>query len=305
MSLPARLVDRRPPLESLQAFSQRVRPLLEAALGETLDAVPRGLGPVPGAVARAVGVDGRAGRRWRPYLTLAVAEAVGGSARDAVDAAIAVELTHTASLVLDDLPCMDDSPLRRGEPATHALLGPAGAILVAVGLLARAAELLGRSGPPGGELARSWGETFGLAGMSGGQAVDLMMGGRCRGALRRLYRRKTTALVTLAVDAGAVVGGAGEDMRTALRGYGQDVGWAYQLVDDAQDRAEDTAAGRAPGGRTPLRQARRLLDRSLSRLEALPALAPGGPALLGQMACDVVRIPPLTSVRPDQEATSC
>lgn len=304
MSLPARMLH--PPLlESPEAFALRVLPLLEAALGETREAIPAGLGPVSGAVARAVGLNGRAGRRWRPLMALAVAEAVGGRAEDAVDAAIAVELTHTASLVLDDLPCMDDSYIRRGEPATHALLGQAGAILVAVGLLARAGELLGRSGPQGGELARRWGETFGFGGMSGGQAVDLMLGGGCTGALRRLYRRKTTALVVLAVDAGALMGHASGHARTELRGFGRDVGWAYQLVDDAMDRNEDEALGREPGGRSPLRQARRLLDRSLLRLDGLTTLAPGGAALLRGMAQDIVRVPPLSPVRPDQEGTSC
>ncbi|MEJ2539302.1 MAG: polyprenyl synthetase family protein [Gemmatimonadota bacterium] len=305
MSLPARTLHPTPSLEPPEAFERRVRPLMQMALAETLEAIPSGLGPVPAAVARAVGLDGRPGRRWRPFLALAVAEAVGGRAEDAVDAAVAVELTHTASLVLDDLPCMDDSPLRRGEPATHALLGAAGAILVAVGLLARAAELLGRSGPHGGELARRWGKTFGLDGMSGGQAVDLMLGGSCTGSMRRLYRRKTTALVVLAVDAGSLVADAPEVVRHALRGYGRDVGWAYQLVDDAKDRVEDAALGRDPGGRNPLRQARRLLDRSLARVEQLPDLAPGGGPLLCGIARTIVRIPSLMPVRPDQEATSC
>ena len=305
MSFPARVLDSRPSLGGADAFGARVRPLLEAALAETLATVPDGLGPVQPAVGRAVGLDGRAGRRWRPFLTLAACEAVGGAAEDAVDAAVAIELTHTASLVLDDLPCMDDSGLRRGEPATHALLGPAGAILVAVGLLARAAELLGRSGTRGGELAHGWGRTFGLAGMSGGQAVDLMLGGSCTGSLRRLYRRKTTELAVLSVDAGAMIGGADAATRDLLRRFGRDMGWAYQLVDDAQDRAEDAAVGREPGGRNPLRQARRLLDRSLTRLAETPRLAPGGADLLAQMARDVVRIPPLASLPPDQESATC
>lgn len=304
MSLPARMLH--PPLiESPEAFTLRVLPLLESALDQTRATIPAGLGPVPEAVARAVGLNGRAGRRWRPLLALAVAEAMGGRAEDAVDAAIAVELTHTASLVLDDLPCMDDSPRRRGEPATHALLGQAGAILVAVGLLARAGELLGRSGPQGGELARRWGETFGFVGMSGGQAVDLMLGGACTGDLRRLYRRKTTELVALAVDAGALIAHAAPHDRAELCGFGRDVGWAYQLVDDAMDRNEDEALGRAPGGRNPLRQARRLLDRSLLRLDGLSTLAPGGAALLRGMAQDIVRIPPLSPVRPHMEGPSC
>lgn len=305
MSLPSRILERRLRRETLESFTLRVRPLVEAGLAGSVHEIPRGLGPVTGVVGRALGVDGRAGRRWRPLLTLAAAEAAGGRAEDAVDAAVAVELTHTASLVLDDMPCMDDSPLRRGEPAAHALVGSAGAILVAVGLLGRAAELLGRSGISGGALSEEWGRTFGFAGMSGGQAVDLMAGGDARGALRRLYRRKTTALSALAVEAGGAVAGAGPSTLSVFRGFGTDLGWAYQLVDDAQDRAEDDALGRAPGGRNPLRQAQRLLDRGTARIARLDTLAPGGAELLEALARDVVRIPPLNPVSSSQEGHRC
>lgn len=281
------------PVDDVADFSTRVTPMLDARLRDAVLEIPHRMGPIDEALRVAVGLEGRRGRRWRPVLTLAAADAVGGSIQDAVDVAVAVELTHTASLVLDDLPCMDDSPQRRGEPATHRLVGSAGAILVAVGLLARAAEFLGRS-HAGAELAREWGDTFGFAGMAGGQAVDVATGGRCRGPARRLYRRKTTALAAFALTAGGRAAGADEETLTTLRRFGRDVGWAYQLVDDAEDLAEDRAAGRRPGGRNPLRQGARLLARALGSLERAPGITPGGARLLDHLASDVVRIPPLT-----------
>lgn len=293
------------PLHGLSDFTGRVRPLIDEGLAHTVVAVPEVLIPVQTAVGRAVGVNGRAGRRWRPLVTLAVAEAVGGSARDAVDAAVAVELTHTASLVLDDLPCMDDSPVRRGEPSTHQLLGTAGAILVAVGLLARAAELLGSNADHGAALSRVWGTTFGFQGMSGGQAVDVALGGTCRGAMRRLYRRKTTSLVAFAVDAGALLGGAPLATRRRLHRFGESLGWAYQLVDDAHDVGEDLELGRAGASSNPLRHADRLLERGILAMRSAPSMAPGGAALLEELARDVVRVPPLTSLDPKQEVPSC
>lgn len=304
MSLPLR-TPTAGPSDSLDVFMARARPRLDRALRETVESIPGALGPVNAVASRALGVDGRQGRRWRPYLTLATAEAVGGSAADAMDAAVAVELTHTASLVLDDMPCMDDSTCRRGEPSTHSLVGSAGAILLAIGLLARAAELLGRTPGCGGVLASYWGRTFGFNGMSGGQAVDLTHRGEATGELRRLYRRKTTALAMFAVEAGAIIGGADERVCRRLRGFGQDLGWAYQLVDDLKDMAEDRSLGRSPHERNPLRHARRLLNRGLGRLDHVTDFRPGGQDLLGDMARDVVGIPPLVTVNPEQESAPC
>jgi len=290
------------------AFSAEVRPSIDAALAASVRDVPGPLGPVREAVAAALGVQLKAGRRWRPLLTLATTRAVGGDVDRAMDAAIAVELTHTASLVLDDLPCMDDSAERRGVPATHRLLGSSGAILVAIGLLGQAAERLGRS-RDGAALAAGWGTVFGFDGMSGGQAVDIAMGGACRGSTRRLYRRKTTALAAFAVEAGARVAGAPDATREQLVKFGLDIGWAYQLVDDAHDLEEDLANGRAPGGRRPLRQGQRILRRGLGRLDELGGLAPGGAQLLGDVAREIVRVPgglPLRApATPTREAEAC
>jgi geranylgeranyl diphosphate synthase, type II len=268
----------------LARFTRTHLGALEEALAEAVEA-PAGLHPaVAETIARAVGLRGAPGSRWRPLLTLATAEAVGADARHALPAAVAIELTHTASLVLDDLPCMDDASERRGRAATHIEVGPGGAILVALSMLARAAELLGGLPDEGGRLAVSWGRAFGLAGMSGGQAVDLTGAFMHGGAARRLHRRKTTALSELALEAGARCGGASDPTVDRLVRFGRDLGWAYQLADDAQDWKEDGRLGRGPGGRAPRAQSERLLGRALRHLDAAPDVSAGGRLLLGTLA---------------------
>lgn len=279
---------RGPREERVAAFTAELLPAVEAELARAVAQMGAGLDAVEGAAARAVGTGGRGGRRWRPLLTLAAAEACGGRAAEAMGAAVAVELTHTASLVLDDLPCMDDGDLRRGLPTAHRSVGAAGAILVAVGLLGKAAELLG-GGRGGGPLAAEWGRCIGLRGMSGGQAVDVA--GWRDAAGRRLLREKTTALSALAVIAGARAAGAGEATRAALERYGRGLGWAYQLADDAADLAEDAAAGKAPGGRRPLRQSRLLLHLAERALAEAPGVSGAGAALLADFGRAVVPHP--------------
>lgn len=260
-------MDRSSATQRAKAFIALQTPLIE----ETLTDVVSDVAPETGlrdAVLRAVGTDGRGGRRWRPVLTLAAARACGGSDRDAARVAVAVELTHTASLVLDDMPCMDDDEDRRGQPSTHRLVGPAGAILVAIGLLGRAAQLM--ASEPGGsaDLAEEWGRVIGWCGMAGGQAVDLMPAADRRGHSRRLHREKTTALSALSLSAGARAARASTPARDALYAWGRDLGWSYQLLDDAVDRTEDARSGRPPGGRNPLRQSQVLQDRADRRLRA-------------------------------------
>jgi geranylgeranyl diphosphate synthase, type II len=268
-----------------EVFAARVLPEFETRLATSI-AVPQGLPPVlDDALRAALGVSGAPGSRWRPLLTLATTEALGVCHTRALDAALAVELTHTASLVLDDLPCMDDAAERRGITATHRTIGMEGAILLSLGLLARSAELLGGSTPEvGGPLARSWGEAFGLGGMSGGQAVDLAGGFMVGGPRRRLYRRKTTSLSAFAVEAGARVGGASGETLDALIRFGRDLGWAYQRADDAEDWREDGRLGRSPGHRDPKAQSERLLRLSLRHLYAAPGLTREGRDLLEALA---------------------
>lgn len=230
---------------ALKAFTAAHLPMIEAAVARACkDLLP--LAPEhEAALADALDVGGGQAHRWRPLVLLCATDACGGTPAQAVDVGAALELTHTASLVLDDLPCMDDARLRRGRPATHQQVGTAGAILLAVGLLGRAAELIGRAPAGAAMLSRAWGRAVGLAGMSGGQVMDLRVreGQKLTGAARRLYREKTTALAALSAEAGGVLAGAPEACLVALHRYGAALGWAYQLRDDDQDIEEDRVGG--------------------------------------------------------------
>jgi len=279
------------PAAVADAFLAETRPALEARLAEECELLGRPLGRLADVLAVAIGTDGRGGARWRPLLVLAAAFAPHGARAGgaALDAAVAVELTHTASLVLDDLPCMDDASMRRGLPATHQLVGSAGAILLSVGLLSRAVELLGREPRCGGALCAEWGRAVGLAGMAGGQAMDVKAPpAGLRGAERRLHRAKSAALPAFALSAGARIGGASERARAGLEAFGRGLGWAYQLLDDAEDRDEDARLGRAPAGARPVARSARLLRSALHRLAQLDDLDEGGLEILTGLAARVV-----------------
>ncbi len=278
--------------ESLERLMGDGLDLIELRLSEECRVLGEPIPALADVLGRAIGTEGRGGGRWRPLLTLAGAEACGGSARAALDLAVAVELTHTASLVLDDLPCMDDAEERRGQPAAHRLVGSAGAILLSVGLLARAMELLGANRRCGGALCADWGSAVGLHGMAGGQAMDVAASGGLRGAARRLHRTKSTVLPAFALSAGARSAGAGDATRAGLESFGRFVGWAYQLVDDVHDLDEDQRLGRAPGGTRPLAQSRRILRQALRRVRGVPGLSDEGIGILAGLAERIVGIEP-------------
>lgn len=268
-------------------------PLLEAMLEGAVADLGPDLGEVRAAVGLAVGTRGRGGRRWRPLLTLAAAEACGCDPTRVLGVAAAVELTHTASLILDDLPSMDDADERRGLPSTHRLVGEASAILIAIGLIGRAAELIARAPAGGIGVIGAWGDALGLRGMSGGQVIDIHPSGAGAdsGARRRLHRRKTTALSELALSAGGWAAGASDTTCKALEAFGRDIGWAYQLVDDTLDRVEDLNRGRRSPARKPVRQSRLLVNRAIRGIENSPGLTREGRELLCSFARVIVRDP--------------
>lgn len=185
-------------------------------------------------------------KKVRAALTLLCAEVCGSGAR-ALPAAAAVEIVHAASLVLDDLPAMDDAPLRRGRPANHLVFGEAVAILAAFGLLNLAYESLARAydAPLARRLTLLLAEAVGTEGLIGGQSEDLLSTDRDIGfeALERIHRRKTGALFVAAATAGALTAGATADQTAALAGYAKNLGLAFQIVDDLLDvtgRPEET-----------------------------------------------------------------
>ena len=190
------------------------------------------------------------GKRLRPLLVLASAEAVQGNGSAALRAACAVELIHAYSLVHDDMPCMDNDVLRRGKPTVHVQYGEAQALLAGDALQALAFELLTPEGdavPPAmqaalcGLLARA----AGAAGMAGGQAIDLASVGRVltEAELRAMHRLKTGALLQAAVRMGAACAAPALPVatRAALDDYGAAIGLAFQVVDDILDVTADSA----------------------------------------------------------------
>jgi geranylgeranyl diphosphate synthase type II len=184
------------------------------------------------------------GKRLRPILVLAAAEVAGGAPATVLPAACAVELIHTYSLVHDDLPAMDDSPTRRGRPACHVLYGDAVAVLAGDALHAYAFELMARNAEIPGitatRVVRAIGElasAIGSGGMVGGQVLDLLAAGTQVAAadVRRIHRLKTGALLRACLRIGGILGGAPADTLEALSRYGDEVGLAFQIVDDILD----------------------------------------------------------------------
>jgi geranylgeranyl diphosphate synthase type II len=188
------------------------------------------------------------GKRLRPVLCLASAEAVGGSTAAALPAACAIELIHTYSLVHDDLPAMDDDSMRRGRPTLHMVAGEGMAILAGDGLLTEAFHVLsGIEGDPSRVLRaiRLIAAAAGPVGMVGGQAIDLACvtpdpQGRTappldRAGLTVMHAKKTGALIRAAAAAGAVLGGGGEAQVAAIDAAAAEFGLAFQIVDDILD----------------------------------------------------------------------
>jgi farnesyl diphosphate synthase len=230
----------------LQAWMQPHLDRVERALSDWVDAsAPAGLGQ---AMRYAV-LDG--GKRLRPLLVLAAAEAVGaGAGEAALRAACAIELIHAYSLVHDDMPCMDNDVLRRGKPTVHVQFGEAQALLAGDALQTLAFELLTPSDNtvPADIQARCAGllaRASGYWGMAGGQAIDLASVGQqlTEDQLRQMHRLKTGALLLCSVQLGAACGGAAVPARTqdALVRFGQALGLAFQVVDDILDVTADSA----------------------------------------------------------------
>ncbi len=189
------------------------------------------------------------GKRVRPLLVLAAAQAVHGLREAAMRAACAVELIHAYSLVHDDMPCMDNDVLRRGKPTVHVQYGEAQAMLAGDAMQALAFEVLtpdDSAAMPSALQARLCSllaRSAGHAGMAGGQAIDLASIGRPldEHALRDMHHRKTGALLQASVLMGAACGNASAAQWAALADYGDALGLAFQVVDDILDVTQASA----------------------------------------------------------------
>lgn len=225
------------------------------------------------AAMRYAVLDG--GKRLRPLLVLAAAQAVQGLPDAALRAACAVELIHAYSLVHDDMPCMDNDALRRGKPTVHVAFGEAGALLAGDALQALAFELLTPHAPASADGAQSSDDdaaapvspqmqarlcallarAAGAQGMAGGQAIDLASVGHQidEATLRHMHRLKTGALLEACIRMGAAcaphaVTAANRHASDCLHRYGQALGLAFQVVDDVLDVVADAQTlGKTPG----------------------------------------------------------
>jgi geranylgeranyl diphosphate synthase type II len=218
------------------------------------DAVDRRLGELlpPGGPSDPLVDCGRyallaPGKRLRPLLTLTACAHFGGEPLEALDTACAFEMVHAASLILDDLPCMDDAALRRGRPTAHLAYGQDVAILAAVALLSRAFGVVASCGALGpaarASLVRRLSETVSFEGLSAGQALDLRERSVVQaGPLEQLNHRKTGVLFALAAEAGACAAGTGGREAAAASNFGSHLGAAFQVRDDLLDVEGDTAA---------------------------------------------------------------
>ena len=181
------------------------------------------------------------GKRLRPLLCMAAAESVGGNVDKVMPCACALEMIHTYSLIHDDLPAMDDDDYRRGKPTNHKVFGEGIAVLAGDALLTDAFRLLAGQGVAAGadsenllavihEIARA----AGFFGMVGGQVVDLDSEGKDISfeTLQYIHTHKTGALIIVSLRSGAILSGATEGQLSALTKYGENIGLAFQIVDD-------------------------------------------------------------------------
>jgi farnesyl diphosphate synthase len=182
------------------------------------------------------------GKRLRPFFTLETGRMFGVDERALLRAACAIECVHVYSLIHDDLPCMDDDDLRHGKPTVHKAYDEATAVLAGDGLLTLAFEILAdvETHPDPSircQLVLRLAQAGGAQGMVGGQMID--MAARALGddltAVTRMQRLKTGALISVSVEAGAILGRASDEARTSLHAYAHDLGLAYQIADDLID----------------------------------------------------------------------
>lgn len=187
------------------------------------------------------------GKRLRPVLCLAAAEACGGAVADALPAACAVELMHTYSLVHDDLPAMDDDDLRRGRPTCHKVFGEGIAVLCGDALLTEAFAVLAAARPTRRHGVRDYVAELAVTGGSrhliGGQVMDLEGEGKPlnKAALVRIHQAKTAALLTCSLRLGGMVADATPARLAALTAFGMNLGLAFQVIDDILDVTQSTA----------------------------------------------------------------
>ncbi len=223
-------------LSLLARYQEIIDGRIEASLAERGD---------KGALTEACAYSLRGGKRFRPALVFLVAEALGFGC-DVSSAALAIEYFHTASLVADDLPCMDDDNERRGQSSVHKVYGEAVALLVTYALIAEGYHCLTQADASIDAKARlmaienvAW--NTGIQGASGGQYLDLFPKEITAEALQEVICKKTVSLFEIAFVLGWVYGGGDPEQLTGVKAAAKHYGMAFQIADDFDDKEQDIA----------------------------------------------------------------
>ena len=216
----------------LEAFLADVHVWIDAELERRL----RPAAEDPGRLAEAMHYAATGpGKRLRPAVLLAAAEACGGTREAALPAACAIEMLHAYTLIHDDLPSMDDDDERRGRPTVHVEFGEAIAILAGDGLLTAAFGALAELGPQAAPAVAVLARRAGARELLVGQAIDLTSTPKTLAEIERLHAAKTGALFAAAAELGAISAGATDAVARALGRYGLAIGIAFQHADDRDD----------------------------------------------------------------------
>ena len=238
----------------LRAYLQERRETVEKALALIL---PELEGPAADVVKAMKYSLFAGGKRLRPILCIAGAEALGVDGSQVMPVACALEMIHTYSLIHDDLPAMDNDDMRRGKPTNHKVFGEAVAILAGDGLLTEAFRVMAKT-PMGKSKPESLlkviclvAQGSGYQGMVGGQVTDIQSEGKTvePATVEFIHSHKTGALIAASVTSGAILGGATEPQVNAISEYGREIGLAFQIADDILDVEGDSERmGKGVGG---------------------------------------------------------
>ncbi len=273
----------------LNAYRTQRRTEIEKALNRLLPAADTEPAVLHEAMRYAVFTGGK---RLRPILSMAAAEACGAPAEDGLLPGCAVEILHTYTLVHDDLPCMDDDDERRGKPTVHVAYGETNAVLAGDALQALAFELVGRTPPTerwnAADTVRELAVAAGSQGVVGGQVADLGLSGRVPLAeeIAFIHEHKTADLFRAALRLGGMAANGAPERVEALGHYALNLGLAFQITDDLLDAPE---TGTRPDEASCLS----VVDQDTARARAQQLVSDAIDAL---SVCDEVCTQPLVAI---------